>query len=159
MLFSSITFLYYFLPAVIALYYLAPKCMRNSILLLSSFFFYGWGEPKYLLLMLFSIAQAYVFGLLIERYRKEKSSRVFLTASLVCSLFLLGYFKYADFFLESVRAVTGIPVKMFLVLHLINSVDFSDIIIYCLKDFLLGLACPVQGHMESLIRHSFFMYE
>ncbi len=112
MLFSSITFLYYFLPAVIALYYLAPKCMRNSILLLSSFFFYGWGEPKYLLLMLFSIAQAYVFGLLIERYRKEKSSRVFLTASLVCSLFLLGYFKYADFFLESVRSVTGIPVKV-----------------------------------------------
>ena len=113
MLFSSITFLYYFLPAVIALYYLAPKCMRNSILLLSSFFFYGWGEPRYLLLMLFCIVQAYVFGLLIERYRGEKSSRVFLTASLVCSLFLLGYFKYADFFLESVRSVTGIPVKVF----------------------------------------------
>lgn len=68
MLFSSISFLYYFLPCVLLLYFAAPKRLKNSVLLLASLFFYGWGEPKYLVFMLVSIAQGYVFGLLIEKY-------------------------------------------------------------------------------------------
>ena len=78
MLFSSIPFLYYFLPCVMLLYFLAPRKLKNSVLLLSSLFFYGWGEPKYLVLMLISITQGYVFGLLIEKYREKKISKLFL---------------------------------------------------------------------------------
>ena len=66
MLFSSVTFLYYFLPAALLLYVFVQQRCKNFILLLVSLIFYGWGEPKYVLLMLVSIVQGYVFGLLIE---------------------------------------------------------------------------------------------
>ncbi len=72
MLFSSIPFLYYFLPCVIILYFAVPKCLKNSVILLSSLFFYAWGEPEYLIFMLISITQGYVFGILIERYHDRK---------------------------------------------------------------------------------------
>ena len=65
MLFSSIPFLYYFLPCVLILYFVVPKCLKNTVLLLSSLVFYAWGEPKYVLLMAVSITLGYVFGLLI----------------------------------------------------------------------------------------------
>ena len=110
MLFSSIPFLYVFLPATLLLYFAAPRRMKNAVLLLCSLVFYGWGEPKYLILMLFSIAQGYLFGLLIEKYRGKTRSTVFFWLSIALSLLLLAYFKYADFFLDSFRAVTGLPV-------------------------------------------------
>ena len=110
MLFSSIPFLYVFLPATLLLYFAAPRRMKNAVLLLCSLVFYGWGEPKYLLLMLFSIAQGYLFGLLIEKYRGKTRSTVFFWLSVSLSLLLLAYFKYADFFLDSFRAVTGLSV-------------------------------------------------
>ena len=110
MLFSSIPFLYVFLPATLLLYVAAPRRMKNAVLLLCSLVFYGWGEPKYLLLMLFSIAQGYLFGLLIEKYRGKTRSTVFFWLSIALSLLLLAYFKYADFFLDSFRAVTGLSV-------------------------------------------------
>ncbi len=110
MLFSSIPFLYVFLPATLLLYFAAPRRMKNAVLLLCSLVFYGWGEPKYLLLMLFSIAQGYLFGLLIEKYRGKTRSTVFFWLSVALSLLLLAYFKYADFFLDSFRAVTGLSV-------------------------------------------------
>ena len=69
MLFSSIPFLYYFLPLVLAVYFLTPARFRNAVLLLASLIFYAWGEPKYVLLMLASILSGYGFGLLQERYR------------------------------------------------------------------------------------------
>ena len=112
MLFSGIPFLYYFLPATLALYFLAPKRLKNTALLLCSLVFYGWGEPKYLILMLVSIAQGYGFGLLIEKYRAKRQGKLFLTLSVVFSLAMLGYFKYADFFLDAVRAVTGLSVPL-----------------------------------------------
>ena len=110
MLFSSIPFLYVFLPATLLLYFAAPRRMKNAVLLLCSLVFYGWGEPKYLILMLFSIAQGYLFGLLIEKYRGKTRSTVFFWLSVSLSLLLLAYFKYADFFLDSFRTVTGLPV-------------------------------------------------
>ena len=73
MLFSSIPFLYTFLPCVLILYFLVPGCLKNTVLLLSSLFFYAWGEPKYMLLMLVSIVQGYGFGLLIEKHRGQKA--------------------------------------------------------------------------------------
>ena len=86
MLFSSIPFLYYFLPCVIILYFAVPKCLKNSVILLSSLFFYAWGEPEYLIFMLISITQGYVFGILIERYHDRKWSKIFLAASVLISL-------------------------------------------------------------------------
>ena len=112
MLFSSISSLYYFLPCVLLLYFAAPKRLKNSVLLLASLFFYGWGEPKYLVFMLVSIAQGYVFGLLIEKYRGMKRSKLFLTASVLFSLGLLGYCKYADFLIENFNAATGLSVPL-----------------------------------------------
>ena len=112
MLFSSIPFLFYFIPCVVMLYFAVPKCLKNSVLLLSSLFFYGWGEPRYLVFMLFSITQGYIFGILIEKYRDKGRSRVFLTASVLFSLLLLGYCKYADFFIDNFNALTGMSVPL-----------------------------------------------
>lgn len=112
MLFSSIPFLFYFLPIVILLYFAVPKKLKNLVLLLSSLFFYGWGEPRFLVFMLISITQGYVFGLLIEKHQGTKRSKVFLTASVILSLGLLGYCKYADFFIENFNALTGMSVPL-----------------------------------------------
>lgn len=106
MLFSSIPFLFYFLPPVLLLYFLTPDRWKNLTLLLSSLVFYGWGEPRFLLFMLASIAQGYAFGRLMERYPRHK--RPFLILSAVLSLGLLGYCKYAGFFLRTLGALTGL---------------------------------------------------
>ena len=113
MLFSSIPFLYYFLPLVLAVYFLTPRAGKNAVLFLSSLLFYAWGEPKFCIFMLLSIAQGYVFGRLIEKHaQNKKRSKLFLTASVALSLALLAYCKYADFFLSSVNAVTGLSFKL-----------------------------------------------
>lgn len=112
MLFSSIPFLYYFLPAVLILYFIAPKKLKNTVILLSSLFFYAWGEPKYVILMIVSITVGYVLGLLIEKFREKKASKVFLALSVVFSIGALGYFKYADFFISNFNAVTGLSVPL-----------------------------------------------
>ena len=110
MIFSSIPFLYCFLPAVILLYFVVPGRGKNVVLLLASLVFYAWGELRYTLLMLVMITQGYVFGRLIDSRRRW--SKLFLTTSVVISLGVLGYFKYAGFFLESFGAVTGLAVPV-----------------------------------------------
>ena len=110
MLFSSIPFLYVFLPAVLILYFAAPKKLKNTVILLSSLVFYACGEPKYVVLMVISILSGYVFGLLIERFRKH--AKLFLTLAAVTSLGLLGYFKYADFFISNFNALTGLSLPL-----------------------------------------------
>ena len=113
MLFSSIPFLYYFLPLVLAVYFLVPRGAKNAVLFASSLLFYAWGEPRFCVFMLLSIAQGYVFGRLIEKNcRRTKRSKLFLTASVCLSLGLLGYCKYADFFISGLNAVTGASIKL-----------------------------------------------
>lgn len=113
MLFSSIPFLYWFLPCVVLLYFAAPRVLKNTVLLLSSLFFYGWGEPVYVLWMLLAIVMAYLSGLLIERFRSTlRLARIFLVFSVSFSLAMLGYFKYADFFIRNFNAVTGLSVPL-----------------------------------------------
>ena len=113
MLFSSIPFLYYFLPLVLAVYFLVPRGAKNAVLFASSLLFYAWGEPRFCVFMLLSILQGYVFGRLIEKHaQNKKRSKLFLTASVALSLALLAYCKYADFFLSSVNAVTGLSFKL-----------------------------------------------
>ena len=113
MLFSSIPFLFWFLPGVLILYAAAPGSLKNTVLLLSSLFFYGWGEPRYVIWMMLAILMAYIFGLLIERYQSvPKLARLFLALSVSSSLLMLGYFKYADFFIRNVNAVTGCSISL-----------------------------------------------
>ncbi len=112
MLFSSIPFLYYFLPSVLILYFIAPKKLKNTVLMLSSLVFYGWGEPKYVVLMIASIVIGYFSGILIEAFSEKKLSKVFLGISVAVNLVFLAYFKYADFFIENFNAVTGLSVSL-----------------------------------------------
>ena len=112
MVFSSIPFLYYFLPAVLTVYFLVPWKLKNAVLLLSSLFFYGWGEPKLLWLMAFTIVLFYGCGLAIEKAGTQNGKKLWLTVSVVISIGLLGVFKYADFFIGSVNAVTGLSLPL-----------------------------------------------
>ena len=105
MLFSSIPFAFYFLPAVLVLYFAVPFRFKNAVLLTFSLVFYGWGEPVYLLLMTLSILLGWVFGLLIERSRGTKTAPLLLALSAATSLGLLGWFKYADFAAENLNAL------------------------------------------------------
>ena len=90
MLFSSITFLYCFLPCVLLLYFIAPDRMKNTVLLLARLLFYGWGAPKYLIFMLASVTQSYIAALLVERFRGTKIAKAALAVSAVASLGLLA---------------------------------------------------------------------
>ena len=112
MVFSSIPFLYYFLPAVLLVYFLVPKAWKNAVLLVSSLFFYGWGEPKLLMLMVFTIGLFFGCGLAIDRAGERRTKKLWLTLSVVISIGLLGIFKYADFFIGSFNAVTGLSLPL-----------------------------------------------
>ncbi len=106
MVFSSNIFLFFFLPAALALYYLAPRRARNGVLLAVSLFFYGWGEPVFLALMVFTIAANYGWGLVIAaRRERDLPSRWALACAVVTDLGLLGVFKYAGFFARTLRTL------------------------------------------------------
>ena len=109
MLFSGIPFLFYFLPAVVLIYFLVPKSGKNAVLLLSSLLFYAWGEPKYVALMVFSILAYYGFGLAIHRFGNKK---LWLTAAIVTGGLLLGIFKYCDFFIGSFNSAFGLSIPL-----------------------------------------------
>ncbi|MDR0822091.1 MAG: MBOAT family protein [Oscillospiraceae bacterium] len=112
MLFSSVTFLYWFFIVVIALYFIAPMpkgstAIRNAVLLVTSLVFYAWGEPVYVLLMLAQCVSGWFFGLLIDKFRGKPTSKVFLVASLVVGFGGLMVFKYSDFFIGAINSVSG----------------------------------------------------
>lgn len=111
MVFSSIPFLYYFLPCVLLLYFAAPERLKNTVLLLTSIVFYAWGEPRFALVMLLTVLQGYLFGILIER-NTGRRALVYLAASAVFSLGMLGYCKYADFFIRNFNAATGLSIPL-----------------------------------------------
>ena len=112
MLFSSVTFLYYFLPAVLILYFLVPRALKNTVLLLASLIFYGWGEPKLLFLMIFTILMFYFCGLMIGKSESRMGRKLWLAVSVVISIGLLAVFKYADFFIGSFNAATGLSLPL-----------------------------------------------
>ena len=112
MLFSSIPFLYYFLPAVLIAYFLVPRKGKNAVLLLFSLVFYGWGEPKYLALMVVSILLFYGWGFAIGYAKDQKLKKLFLTGSVITGVALLGVFKYADFFVENFNFLTGLDLPV-----------------------------------------------
>jgi len=108
MVFSSAAFIFYFLPLTLLLYHMVQDRMKNGVLLAVSLFFYGFGEPVYILIMVLSIFIDYFNGLFIEKYRHRKHlSRVFLILSITANLGLLGFFKYADFFIGNTNLFFG----------------------------------------------------
>ena len=112
MVFSSVLFLFRFLPIFMICYFLVPRKMKNLVLFLGSLVFYAWGEPVYIFLMLFSTISDYVWGRLIEEYRGKDRSRIFLLCSIVINLFILGFFKYADFLMQTVNTVFGTSIPL-----------------------------------------------
>ncbi len=112
MLFSSIPFLYYFLPITVILYLIVPKCLKNTVLMLVSFIFYAWGEPKYVVIMIAAVIASYVFGILTERDRNNGRSKLWLILALFVGFGMLCYFKYVDFFITNFNAVTGMSVPL-----------------------------------------------
>lgn len=112
MVFSSIPFLFGFLAIVLTVYYIVPKKFRNFVLLVFSLLFYGYGEPVFILLMLFSIIFNYVCGLALGKFHgKNKASKTVLIFCVIVNIALLGYFKYAGLFVSTLKAL---PVFSFL---------------------------------------------
>lgn len=108
MLFSSLVFLWYFLPAVLIIYHCLKNLKwKNALLLFASIFFYAWGEPKYVVLMVVSIALNYLFGILAAGRKDVLAGRFFVALAVVVNLGLLGYFKYFNFFGRLLNAVVG----------------------------------------------------
>ncbi|MCY6484863.1 MBOAT family protein [Clostridium aestuarii] len=104
MVFSSLVFLFVFLPLVLLFYYLFPPKMRNIILLTASLIFYAWGEPVYIFLMIFSSIVDYIHGLLIEKYREQdKKAKLIVLSSVIINLSLLSFFKYGDFIIANIN--------------------------------------------------------
>mgnify|MGYP007060201388 CR=1 FL=1 len=99
MVFSSLIFLFAYLAVTLVLYYAVPFKARNAVLFVVSLIFYGWGEPKYIVVMLFSILVAYIFGFFVGKYRESapKKARAYLIVSILLNLSALLFFKYANF--------------------------------------------------------------
>ena len=103
MLFSSITFLYYFLPLVLIIYLIVPNKLKNIVLLIISLLFYFYGEPKYIIILLLSCFINYMAGLLIEKYRNK--SKLILMFCILYNVIQLLYFKYTDFFIMNINSI------------------------------------------------------
>ena len=117
MVFSSLTFLFLYLPLTLLAYFLTPLKWRNFVLLLVSLLFYSWGEPVYIVIMFVSILIDYTHGLLVEKYRSnDKKARWFVAQSVIFNLALLFFFKYGTFFAENLYALTGILIPKSVVL-------------------------------------------
>ena len=115
MLFSSITFLYAFLPVTLLLYFAVPRKFKNFTLLILSLIFYGWGEPKYIIVMVASIIVGYIFGLLTAKFRKDgkmNKAKLAVILSVAVDLGILIFFKYTNFFISNFSRITGIEAKL-----------------------------------------------
>ena len=113
MIFSSLPFLFFYLVAVLAVYKLSPLKLRNLVLLVVSLFFYGWGEPVYILIMLLSIVVDYVHGMLVERWREDdRKARRAVASSVFFNLAILVFFKYWDFIAGNLNALTGLQLPV-----------------------------------------------
>ncbi len=105
MVFSSISFIYYFLAIVLTIYFILPNKLKNLVLFISSMVFYFYGEPKYIILMLATIFVSYIFGLLMDKFKDTKLKKVFFISSLVVTLGSLGIFKYSDFAISNINSL------------------------------------------------------
>ena len=116
MVFSSLLFMFRFLPIVLLLYFLAPKKLRNFILFVASLVFYAWGEPVYVVLMLFSTIVDFTHGKMVYKHKQKGElgkARAWVASSMVINLALLGFFKYADFIISNLNLIPGVEIPLF----------------------------------------------
>lgn len=111
MVFSSLVFLFLFLPAVIVLYFIVPRVFRNTLLLLASLFFYAWGEPKLVVLMLISILINYIMGIVMDHTSASGKKKQLLALTIILNLAILGYYKYAGFFIGIVEDLFKVNIE------------------------------------------------
>jgi len=109
MIFSSIPFVFFFFPLFLIIYYLVPFKLKNYVLLVFSLFFYAWGEPVYVFLMIISCLINYIAGLLIEKFENKK--KLWLIISIIINLALIGFFKYANFLIENINAIFNLNIN------------------------------------------------
>ncbi len=110
MVFSSLPFLFRYLPIVLILYFIVPRRLRNTVLFITSLVFYAWGEPIYVVLMLFSTLVDYTHGILVHHFKQKgelKKAKIALASAMIINLSLLGFFKYSDFLITNINTLTG----------------------------------------------------
>jgi alginate O-acetyltransferase complex protein AlgI len=115
MVFASLLFIAIFLPAVLILYFVAPRKLRNLVLFLTSLVFYAWGEPVYIVLMLFSTLVDYTHGMLVHYFKTRNrmfAAKCVVFSAMTMNLLLLSFFKYADFFVNTVNSIFGLHIPM-----------------------------------------------
>lgn len=130
--FSSLLFLFVFLPTVLCAYYVSPRCLKNFILVIASLFFYAWGEPVYIVLMVFISIFDYLNGLLIDKYMERLViRRLVLICSLTVNLSVLGFFKYYGFLMDNINAlfnlqivVTPLPLPIGISFYTFQSISY-----------------------------------
>ncbi len=148
MVFSSITFLFYFLPITVTFYFFVPGKYQNLVLVLCSMFFYAWGEPRYVLLMIAGILTAYGCGRLMELYKTRKGRMIWYVCSVCLSLFALLFFKYADFILENLNRFFGLDMPLLHVSLPVGISFYTFQIISYLTDVYRG--APAEKNMLHL---------
>ncbi|WP_163857235.1 MBOAT family O-acyltransferase [Paenibacillus elgii] len=112
MVFSSLIFLFLFLPLTLVVYYVSPAGLRNAVLLFVSLVFYAWGEPVYIVIMVFSTLFDYANGLLIDKYRSRKAvARTIFIGSIAINLGILGFFKYYGFLVDNLNQLFGLSIQ------------------------------------------------
>ncbi|MEG0369385.1 MAG: MBOAT family protein, partial [Hungatella sp.] len=125
MVFSSLLFLFRFLPLILIAYFAAPKRFRNGVLFIGSLLFYGWGEPVYIGLLLFSTLVDFIHGKAIGRFLQQgrgKAAKWVVASSAMINLSLLGFFKYTDFLMGAVNRIFGTELPL---LHLALPIGIS----------------------------------
>ncbi len=115
MVFSSLLFLFRFLPIVMLLYFVLPKKFRNALLFIASLIFYAWGEPIYVTLMIFSTVVDYTHGMMVDRFKRKnnmRAARIAVASSMIINLSLLGFFKYSDFLITNINGIFGTEIGL-----------------------------------------------
>lgn len=115
MVFSSLPFLFRYLPIVLILYFIVPRKLRNTVLFFTSLVFYAWGEPIYVVIMLFSTVVDFTHGMLVHHFKQKgeiKKAKLAVASSMIINLALLGFFKYSDFLITNINALTGSDIAL-----------------------------------------------
>jgi len=153
MVFSSIPFLYYFLPITLLIYFMVPQKAKNGVLLLASLIFYAWGEPVYVFLMLFTIAVGYFSGIILEKTLEKPGKffapKIVLGSTIAVFVGIFFYFKYTDFFIKNINEVTGASIPLLRIVLPIGISFYTFQIISYLVD-VYRKEVPAQKNIISL---------
>ena len=112
MVFSSVVFLYIFLPIMLLLYFLVPSKLKNAVMILASLIFFAWGEIRYIFIMLILAVMDYICGKKIDKNFNKKNKKIYLFIDVGVNLLILFFFKYSDFIIENINLITGLKIPL-----------------------------------------------